>query len=48
MEIKSHRVGVNLRGSKMKNPNNDQTFIKIAIEQAKIAEENGDVSIDEL
>jgi len=26
---------------KMKNPNDEQTFMKIAIEQAKIAEENG-------
>ena len=30
---------------KMKNSNNEQTFMKIAIEQAKIAEENGDVPI---
>ena len=30
---------------KMENPNDDQTFMKIAVEQARIAEENGDVPI---
>jgi tRNA(adenine34) deaminase len=29
----------------MKNSNNDQQYIKLAIEQAKIAEENGDIPI---